>query len=114
MPVRRSEKSYSSSWVRFPCCVRRREGGRCACNKVDFIATHSAGCRANGWAYKRHEEMVSFFVRLANETGLSASRTNLANTYPKTDTTGLPPTAKARYIPDVIIRDFPNVGTHGA
>ena len=95
-----------------PLTVRRREGGRCACNKVDFSATHSAGCRANGWAYKRHEEMVSFFVRLAKEAGLSASRTNLTNTYPKIDTAGLPPTAKARYIPDVIISDFPNMGTH--
>ena len=56
--------------------------------------------------------MVSFFVRLAKEAGLSASRTNLTNTYPKIDTAGLPPTAKARYIPDVIISDFPNMGTH--
>jgi hypothetical protein len=54
--------------------------------KVDFSTTHSAGCRANGWAYKCHEEMVSFFVRLAKEAGLSASRTNLTNTYPKIDT----------------------------
>ena len=43
---------------------------------------------------------------------MPASRTNLANTYPKIDITGLPPTAKARYTPDVIIRDFPNMGTH--
>jgi hypothetical protein len=71
-----------------PLIILRREGGRCACNKVDFSATHSAGCKANGWAYKRHEEMVSFFVRLAKEAGLSTSCTNLANTYPKIDTTG--------------------------
>ena len=93
--------------------VRRREGGRCACNKVDFSATHSAGCKVNGWAYKHHGEIISFFVRLAKEAGLSAApRTNLANTYPKFDTMELRPTAKARYIPDVIISNFPNMGTH--
>ena len=96
----------------FPLTVRRCKGGRCACNKVGFSATYSAGCKANGWAYKRHEEMVSFFVRLAKEAGLSTSRTNLANTYPKMDTTGLLLAAKARYIPDVIIRDFPDMDTH--
>ena len=63
--------------------VCRREGGRCACSKVNFSAIHSAGCKANGWAYKRHKEMVSFFVHLAKEAGLSASCTSLANTYLK-------------------------------
>jgi hypothetical protein len=40
-----------------PLTVRRREGGRYACNKVDFSATHSAGCKVNGWTYKRREDI---------------------------------------------------------
>ena len=95
-----------------PLTVRRRDGGKCACNNATFCASHAAGCKANGWAYKRHEEIVSFFMQLAKAAGLAATRTNLTTTYPKIDTTGLPATAKARYIPDVIIRDFPDVGTH--
>ena len=76
---------------------------------------HAAGCKANGWTYKRHEEIVSFFMQLAKAAGLAllaATRKNLTTTYPKIDTTGLPAIAKARYIPDVIIRDFPDLGTH--
>lgn len=62
------------------------------------------GCNANDWAQKCHEETVSFFVRLIKEACISASRTDLANTYSKIDIRELPPSAN--------VRDFRHMGIH--